>query len=246
MIACFCLILAWIGSIAVGVTYLAGPLTTSLIDRWGCRVVTSIGSILFVVSLLTTSLVYDMSWMYLTYGVLMGMASSCLYFSSFVSLTLFFNKRLALSSGIATSAVGFGTMSMNLLLEKMFASYGWRVSMRWLAGAAVITFIAGLVYVPIYQDEKTVNDEWKNDKGGAKEKRTRYIYKFVQQFKSEPLQNKHFMVWCAALGLISIAYYIPYVYLVSISMLALRLIPQVTFSAPLESNRFLGSRLVTV
>ena len=210
-----CFYLAWIGSMAVGITYLIGPITTSLIDRWGCRVVACVGSILFAVSLVTTSLVHNMSWMYFTYGFLMGLASSCIYFSSFVSLLLYFDKHLALASGISMSAVGFGTMSLNLLLEKCYVSYGWRVSMRWFAGTAVFVFFAGLVYIPIDREEKGLKKKWTLDKGGTRKRHPEQLRNCLKLLKPESFKNKHFLVWCAALGLVSIAYYIPYTYLVS-------------------------------
>ena len=211
--------IAWIGSLAMGITYMAAPIATSLCDRWGCRVVMCLGSVTYMAAMLLTSVVQHMSLMYITYGVLFGFASSCCYFSSFYILIVYFNKHLALANGIAAAGAGAGTMSLSLTVDKLIASYGLRMTFKGLAALSVCLFLAGLTFLPI--DFREGEDELLKREALLKEQeeiriKDRLVKNIKELFKPAPVWgNKPFVAWTVALAMVLIAYYIPYMYLVS-------------------------------
>lgn len=211
---------AWIGSLAVGITYMAAPISTSLCDRWGCRVVMCLGSVTYMVAMLITSFVPYMSFMYLTYGVLFGFASSCCYFSSFYVLIIYFNKYLALANGIAAAGAGAGTMSISLIVDKLIASFGLRTTFQGMAGLSVLLFVAGLTFMPIdFRDE----DELFKTKVVMKEREKIKILdglaiNIKRLLRPAPVwKNKAFVAWTVAMAMTLFANYIPYVYLVRLA-----------------------------
>ncbi|PFX17453.1 uncharacterized protein LOC111340820 [Stylophora pistillata] len=212
---------AWIGSLAMGITYMAAPIATSLCDRWGCRVVMCLGSVTYMAAMLLTSVVQHMSLMYITYGVLFGFASSCCYFSSFYILILYFNKHLALANGIAAAGAGAGTMSLSLTVDKLITSYGLRITFRGLAASSLFLFLAGLTFLPI--DFREGEDEFLKKEALLKEQEEIEIkdnlIKYIKELlKPAPVWgNKAFGAWTVALAMVLIAYYIPYMYLIRLA-----------------------------
>ncbi|KAL9974504.1 hypothetical protein ACROYT_G011545 [Oculina patagonica] len=212
---------AWIGSLAMGITYMAAPITTSLCDRWGCRVVMCLGSVTYMAAMLLTSLVPHMSLMYITYGVMFGFGSSCCYFSSFYILVVYFNKHLALANGIAAAGAGAGTMSVSLTVDKLISTFGLRMTFQCMAGLSVILFLAGLTFLPI--DFREGDDDFFKKKALMEEQmqkktKDKFISSIKRLLKPAPVWgNKAFVAWTVALAMTLIAYYIPYMYLVRLA-----------------------------
>lgn len=208
---------AWIGSLAIGITYMAGPISTSLCYRWGCRVVMCLGSAIFLASMLITSFAPQLSVMYLTYGVLFGFGASCCYFSSFYVLIIYFNKYLALANGIAAAGVGAGTMAISLMIDKLIASYGLRIAFQGMAGLSVLLFLAGLTFIPMDSKEEEKLCEKVSLVKKREENKTlgRLVSSFRKVLKPNPVwRNKAFAAWTIAAGMVFFANYIPYVYLI--------------------------------
>lgn len=203
----------------MGITYMAAPIATSLCDRWGCRVVMCLGSVIYMAAMLMTSFVPHMSLMYLTYGLLVGFASSCCYFSSFYVLIVYFNKHLALANGIAAAGAGAGTMSISLLVDKLISTYGLRITLQGMAAMSVFLFLAGLTFMPIdfrEGDEMSEKKALMNEREQIKTK-DRFVSSIKELLKPAPVWgNKAFIAWTVAMAMTLIAYYIPYMYLVSI------------------------------
>ena len=166
-----------------------------------------------------TSFVPHMSFMYLTYGVLVGFASSCCYFSSFYVLIIYFNKHLALANGIAAAGAGAGTMSISLIVDKLISTYGLRTTFQGMAALSVLLFIAGLTFLPI--DFREEDELSKKEPLMAEQEQMKTIDKFISSIKElmkpAPVwKNRAFVAWTVSMAMILIAYYIPYMYLVSI------------------------------
>lgn len=228
LIRCFFSLVAWIGSLAIGITYMAGPISTSLCYRWGCRVVMCLGSAIFLASMLITSFAPQLSVMYLTYGVLFGFGASCCYFSSFYVLIIYFNKYLALANGIAAAGVGAGTMAISLMIDKLIASYGLRIAFQGMAGLSVLLFLAGLTFIPMDSKEEEKLCEKVSLVKKREENKTlgRLVSSFRKVLKPNPVwRNKAFAAWTIAAGMVFFANYIPYVYLVSVSRISCHIMP---------------------
>ena len=203
----------------MGITYMAAPITTSLCDRWGCRMVMCLGSVTYMAAMFLTSLVPHMSLMYITYGVMFGFASSCCYFSSFYILIVYFNKHLALANGIAAAGAGAGTMSLSLTVDKLISTYGLRITFQAMAALSVLLFLAGLTFLPMDFSEGD-EERFEKKKVMKEQLQIRQKDKLISIIKglirpSPAWGNKAYVAWTVALAMIFIAYYIPYMLLVS-------------------------------
>lgn len=221
---CIFFLTVWVGTAAIGLTYFCAPLSTYLCNRFGCRIVACTGSILLAISGFLTSYVGSIFLMYFTYGVLGGLASSLLYFSSLVALIEYFYMYLPTASGVAVSGSGVGTVIITLLLQHLLSTYGLKIAFQALAGMSAICFIAGLAYAPLtsskernlkeslnkFPEQNLERVDINNDK--KKRKGCLRLFKLGKHWK-----NKGFVVWAIAMALVMFVCYIPIMYLVSMN-----------------------------
>jgi len=229
------LFLAWVGSLAFGVMFFLGPLTTVLCEQLGCRVVTCLGGILSFVGLLTTSFVTNFTLLYITYGLLWGAGTSFCYFASPVILPSHFRNHLSLAYGIAIAGAGLGVPPMTWAINQLIAYYDWRITMRILAGMSLLMCISSLSYSRLEDKQEQRVQLQKRDRPRSLDIDILYKIKLrLLEFLSlNPWKNKAFAVWAISLSFIAFGNFIPFVFLVSMFRL---------FSKQCEESRLKISR----
>lgn len=211
------LFLAWVGSLAFGVMFFMGPLTTVLCEQLGCRVVTCLGGILSFVGLLTTSFVTNFTLLYITYGLLWGAGTSFCYFASLVILPSHFRNYLSLAYGIAIAGAGLGVPPMTWAINQLIAHYDWRITMRILAGMSLLMCVSSLSYSRLEDKQEQRVQLQKKDRRRSLDIGILYKIKLrLLEFLSlNPWKNKAFAVWAISLSFIAFGNFIPFVFLVS-------------------------------
>jgi len=120
------------------------PIAGMALDRFSVRVVTSVGTVLLVISLVLTALVHNFWEFALVYGVLVpiGLAGTGPVIASGV-VARWFNRR----RGTALSLLGSASMTgMSLLVPAvtwLILTTGWRMTYVWIA-AAIIALVLPL------------------------------------------------------------------------------------------------------
>lgn len=204
---------AWVGSLAFGLMFFIGPLTTALCDHMGCRVVTCTGGLLSFVGLLATSFVTNFTLLYFTYGFLWGVGTSFCYFASLVILPLHFRNHLSLAYGISIAGAGLGVPPMTWAINQFIDRYDWRVTMRILAGITLLMCAASVSYGRLTgAKDLYVQMKKKNPQVGILHKSKLHLLEFLSL---NPWKNKAFTIWAVSLSLIAFGNYTPFVFLVS-------------------------------
>lgn len=183
---------------AMGLNFFFGPITSALCDRFGCRVVSFAGALLSILGLLLTSFIQEVHKMYLTYGLVWGVGSSFSFVSSIVVLGEYFDTRLALANGIATSGSGVGSLVAGPVINYLLQSVGWKNSMRILGGFANVLWIAAVLFRP--RAIRCDDAETKED---------------TKLFDTSIWRNKAYVLWVTTVALFQFGYLIPFVHLVS-------------------------------
>ncbi len=122
-------------------------LTGRLADRFGPRPVVLAGATSMGLGLVLTSLV-DSIWLgYLTYGVLIGIATSCCYVPMVANVGAWFDAKRTTALGVAVAGIGLGTLLGPLITDRLIDAHGWRSTYRLLAlgSVAVLLVCAALV-----------------------------------------------------------------------------------------------------
>ncbi|KAL9954153.1 hypothetical protein ACROYT_G041654 [Oculina patagonica] len=139
---------AWAGSIGIAFTFALGPLTSALVNRLGCRLTAIIGGLSCVSSLLLSSLASSIFIIYITYSVLFGFGGSCLFVSSYVITSLYFDNNRSIATGILASGTGLGVFAVAPILQALLDSFDWRKTYRITAGIFSIVCVLCLTFDP--------------------------------------------------------------------------------------------------
>lgn len=188
------------GSIAFGLTFFIGPVTTSICTKIGCPAAAIAGGLLFGLGLLCSSLVGSFYLLFLTYSLLFATGCSLCYYSSVLVLSKYFCKNLVLANGLGLSGAGVGTIALAPFVELLQNHFHWRVTVKILSALSVALVFSGLMYwiVPLPTNHQQIRK-------ATDKKRVDFSI----------LKNKAYLVWVAVVGLVLFGFYIPYVHLVS-------------------------------
>ncbi|XP_076277713.1 monocarboxylate transporter 5-like isoform X1 [Lasioglossum baleicum] len=140
---------AWVASILVGVTLCSGPISGSLVNKFGCRAVTIAGSILASSCLLASMWARNIITLYFTIGIGAGFGFGLIYLPAIVSVSCYFEKYRSLATGIAVCGSGLGTLVFAPCLEYLISSYGWRGTIMICSGIVLNCIVLGALFRPI-------------------------------------------------------------------------------------------------
>ncbi len=114
----------------------------ALSDRYGTRVVVSIGAVLLGLALVLTSRVQSLLLFQLTYGILVGLAAST-FFAPMIALTTgWFDKQRSLAVSLVSAGMGVAPMTISPLARWLITTYDWRTAMF------VIGILAWVLLIP--------------------------------------------------------------------------------------------------
>ena len=109
--------------------------TGRLADRVGPRPVVLAGAASMGLGLVLTSLVGSIWLGYVTYGLLIGIATSCCYVPMVANVGAWFEAKRATALGVAVAGIGLGTLLGPLITDRLIEAHGWRATYRILAVA---------------------------------------------------------------------------------------------------------------
>ncbi|XP_045785637.1 monocarboxylate transporter 13 [Maniola jurtina] len=146
---------AWIVSILVGVTLSSGPVSSSFVNRWGCRSVTVAGAVISAVCVVLSAFANNITTLIFTIGIGAGVGFGMIYLPAIVSVTVWFDRYRSLATGIAVCGSGLGTFLFAPITSALISNYGWRGAMA-LIGAFILNCIPlGLMFKPVPERPRT-------------------------------------------------------------------------------------------
>lgn len=134
-----------IGSLFISVPLIAGPIMSALVDRYGCKKMTMVGSVASTIGFVAASYSNSVEVLYVTYGIMAGLGMGLLYVTAVVSIAFWFEKRRNLAVGLGSCGVGFGTFIYSPLTSFLLHEFGWRGTLLLLAGTVLNVCICGAV-----------------------------------------------------------------------------------------------------
>lgn len=122
-----------------GLIYFAlGGVGGVLSDRFGARLICSLGMLCIALGLLLTSFAQSLNAVYLYYSVGIGAGIALAYTPAIGNVQPWFTARRGLASGIASSGIGLGTLVVPLLAAMAIASLEWRIALRVMSVAVIL------------------------------------------------------------------------------------------------------------
>jgi MFS family permease len=98
-------------------------------DRWGVRIVVLIGSALLGLALVLASRAESLGQFQLTFGVLVGAATSAFFAPMIATVTGWFDKHRALAVSLVSAGMGMAPLTMSPLAQWLVTTQGWRPAM---------------------------------------------------------------------------------------------------------------------
>lgn len=141
---------AWIASILVGVTLCSGPISSSLVNRFGCRAVTIAGAILASISLAASVFAQSVFYLFISIGFGTGLGLGLIYLPAIVSVTMYFERLRSLATGIAVCGSGLGTFIFAPVTDMLINNLGWQKALLVLSVIVLISCsIFGSMFRPL-------------------------------------------------------------------------------------------------
>jgi len=117
--------LQWTVSLLVILQTWFSPFQAYLVDRFGPRVLISIGALLSGGSWVLSSYVDNIWALYFTYGVLGGFGTGIIYVGIIGLMVRWFPDRRGLATGLAAAGYGFGAFFTSFPIDSMIKSSGY-------------------------------------------------------------------------------------------------------------------------
>jgi MFS family permease len=169
-------LIVFVGSVNIAVTAMTTPLAAIAVKMCGLREVYFIGSILTAAAILVTPFSPTTFVLMLTFGILNGIGLGLNGLVSTVACNYYFEKRLALSTGLNKTGLSIGSFVFPPLSAYVLQAYTWKGVMYLNAGIALLSSIFGCLIIPFQTQKddnssrakkKTKNDEnCENNIGG--------------------------------------------------------------------------------
>jgi len=141
-----------------------------------------------------SSLSTNLTHLYITYGVILGIGASLAYAPSLVILGHYFKKRLGLVNGLVTAGSAVFTVIMPILLKMLIDSKGIQSTLEYLSILMSVLMICALTFKE--NPSLKTSTESKNDD------------------KVCLWQNKLYLMWAIAIPVALFGYFVPFVHLV--------------------------------
>lgn len=135
-------VIAWAGSIGVGLMGGLGAWSGQLADRYGNNIVIAIGAVLIGIGYFLASFSTALWHLYLTQGIIAGFGYSFAFISGVSIVGQWFTTLRGLAVGIAVAGSGVGQFCMSQITGALIEAHGWRFAIRVLA---LINFVGLLI-----------------------------------------------------------------------------------------------------
>lgn len=172
------------------------------------------------VGLFLSSYAPSILFLYISYGLLLGIGTSLCATMALIVSADYFDKHLSLATGIVASGSSFGTLVFPPTLQILVERYGWQTTFRIMGLGGILMAITGLVYRSVNRNHVPLPAN-RN-----------------QFFDTSVLKNRAFVLWIIATTVAGFGYFIPHFFLVrkkfsEQSVLAQSSLPQFVFEKDL-------------
>ena len=215
----FCLplffIAAWVGSVGIALIFVLGPLTSMLVNRLGYRLTAILGGLLGSIGLLLSSFASSIYVIYGTYSVLFGFGGSCIFVSSYVVTSQYFERNRSIATGILASGTGLGVLGMAPVLQGLLDSFDWRKTYRLTAAIYSAVCVLGLTFSPVLANRGKNTAERENERlEDLNEEKGRKIGKSTKWIDFSVFKEKVFVVLTLSMSVAFIGHLTPRLHLV--------------------------------
>lgn len=142
-------LVALINSVAVALYFLIGPVASALINRFGFRACTMLGSIILSLSFFSSYFATSYMALLFFYGVISGFGACLVAMASSIVVGFYFERLRALALSIATVGSSLGVMIMFSINSYLVNLAGWRITTLIHSGLFGIIYFLAMTFRPL-------------------------------------------------------------------------------------------------
>ena len=117
--------LQWTFSLLIILQTWCSPLQAYLVDRFGPRLLISVGALLSGGGWVLSAYVHNIWALYFTYGIICGFGTGIIYVGIIGLMVRWFPDRRGLATGLAAAGYGFGAFFTSFPIDSMIKSSGY-------------------------------------------------------------------------------------------------------------------------
>ncbi|XP_061923116.1 monocarboxylate transporter 2 [Entelurus aequoreus] len=151
--------IAWISSIMLAVMYAAGPISSILVNTYGCRPIVMMGGCLCALGMTLASFCTSVVQLYLCIGVIGGLGLAFNLQPALTMIGKYFAKKRPIANGLAMAGSPVFLSTLAPLNQYLFNHFGWRGSFLILAGLLLNCCVAGALMRPLGPPPSKVKKE---------------------------------------------------------------------------------------
>ncbi|OCH87180.1 MFS general substrate transporter [Obba rivulosa] len=133
--------ISWIGSTQLWVFFFSGGFIGRIFDRCGPRPIMAVGTVIYVTSIMLTSVAHRYYQYILFQGVLFGLGVGMLFYPPLAAISTYFARRRATAVGIAMAGSGLGGTIYPIALQYLLKRLGFAWAVR-ISGIACVGLCA--------------------------------------------------------------------------------------------------------
>lgn len=141
--------IAWISSIMLAVMYAAGPISSILVNTYGCRPIVMMGGCLCAIGMISASFCTSVVQLYLCIGVIGGLGLAFNLQPALTMIGKYFFKKRPIANGLAMAGSPVFLSTLAPLNQFLFNRFGWRGSFLILGGLLLNCCVAGSLMRPL-------------------------------------------------------------------------------------------------
>ncbi|KAL0871838.1 hypothetical protein ABMA27_004313 [Loxostege sticticalis] len=142
-------VVALINSVAVSLYFVAGPLASAFINRFGFRACAMSGSVICSFSLFISYFATNYAPLLIFYGIFAGLGYCLINMSAGLVVGFYFEKLRSLAIALATTGSSAGVMTMFPLNLYLVSLAGWRATTLLHTGMFGTIFYLGMTFRPL-------------------------------------------------------------------------------------------------
>lgn len=147
---------AWIPALCYFLYSSLGPLSSILSVKYSYRTVTIIGGTFAAVGMIITYWATSVSFLYISYGVLVGTGAGLSFPPTVYIVTSYFVKLRGLANGLCISGSALGSIILPPVLRYLLVNFGYRGACLIMGGITLNVWVAAIFYQPVENHMKRV------------------------------------------------------------------------------------------
>lgn len=199
---------AWISSIVLAMLYGTGPISSVLVNRFGCRPVMMVGGLFASAGMILGSLCTSIIQIYLTVGVMTGLGLALNFQPSLIMINRYFDKRRPLANGLTAAGSPVFLCTLSPLGQVLIKTYGWRGGFLIFGGLLLNCCACAALMRPLRPSGK--------EKPQLKEEKETPVKKHkMQLLDCSVFKNRGFLIYTIAASVMVFGLFVPPVFVVN-------------------------------